>query len=366
MNTFAKIMIAGAATLATAVGTARIVSKVAKDQDDAFFTEHAENGVGLGGGFDLGSINHFSKAPTTVPEAEPVQDVAFEDENGQYVPLPEAEEPPAEPVTAPVEETPVVEETPTVEEVPAEEAAPVIAAVPVLEAPAEEQPVTEEEPAAEEPAPTVEEEPVAEEPAPVEEPTVEEPAPVAEVPAPEEVETPVEAPAPAEDHFEDIYSDSAKEEEAAQQEEAPAPQEPTPETAPVQEVAPEPQPEPAPEAAPVKEEAVSPKKKKGPKTIQVGNAIVSDDSTNGFIELVAHESGKAPEQLVVLASPKASLMVFSFSDAEHRTENTLDSVYFVSEKGKVTESSAEERENVMAFARTFISHNQEFKNFLLR
>ena len=58
MNTFAKIVIAGAATLATAVGTARIVSKVAKDQDDAFFTEHAENGVGLGGGFDLGSINH--------------------------------------------------------------------------------------------------------------------------------------------------------------------------------------------------------------------------------------------------------------------------------------------------------------------
>ncbi len=336
MNTFAKIMIAGAATLATAVGTARIVSKVAKDQDDAFFTEHAENGVGLGGGFDLGSINHFSKAPTNVPEAEPVQDVAFEDENGQYVPLPEAEEPPAEPVTAPAEETPVVEETPAVEEVPAEEAVPVIAAVPALEAPESEAEAPVEEPVTEE-APVVEEEPVAEEPEPAEEPVVEEPAP-------EEVETP----APAEDHFEDIYSDSAKEEEAAQQEETPAPQEPTPETAPVQ------------------EEAVSPKKRKGPKTIQVGNAIVSDDSSNGFIELVAHESGKAPEQLVVLASPKASLMVFSFSDAEHRTENTLDSVYFVSEKGKVTESSAEERENVMAFARTFISHNQEFKNFLLR
>ncbi len=366
MNTFAKIMIAGAATLATAVGTARIVSKVAKDQDDAFFTEHAENGVGLGGGFDLGSINHFSKAPTNVPEAEPVQDVAFEDENGQFVPLPEAEEPPAEePVTAPAEEalseepTPEVEETPAIEEVPTEEAVPVIAAVPALEAP------TEEEPVAEEPAPVAEEEPVAEEPAPVveEEPTVEEPAP-------EEVE----APAPAEDHFEDIYSDSSKEAEAVQQEAAPAPQEPTPEPqqAPAREVAPEPQPEPVPEAAPVKEEApvqeatTSPKKKKGPNTIQVGNAIVSDDTSNGFIELVAHESGKAPEQLVVLASPKASLMVFSFADAEHRTENTLDAVYFVSEKGRVTEASAEEMENVMAFARTFISHNQEFKDFLLR
>ena len=341
MNTFAKIMIAGAATLATAVGTARIVSKVAKDQDDAFFTEHAENGVGLGGGFDLGSINHFSKAPTNVPEAEPVQDVAFEDENGQFVPLPEAEEPPAEPVTA-----------------PAEEAVPVIAAVPALEAPeteapAEEEPVTEEAPAEEEPvteeAPAVEE-PTAEEPAPAveEEPPVEEIVPVVEEPAPEEVETPVEAPASTEDHFEDIYSDSSKEEEAAQPEAAPAPQEPTP------------------EVAPAKEETDSPRKRRGPKTIQVGNAIVSDDSSNGFIELVAQESGKAPEQLVVLASPKASLMVFSFSDVENRTENTLDAVYFVSEKGKVTESSAEERENVMAFARTFISHNQEFKNFLLR
>lgn len=326
MNTFAKIMIAGAATLATAVGTARIVSKVAKDQDDAFFTEHAENGVGLGGGFDLGSINHFSKAPTNVPEAEPVQDVAFEDENGQFVPLPEAEEPPAEePVTAPAEETSEVEETPAVEEVPAEEAVPVIAAVPALEAPVEEEPA----------------------------PVAEESEPAAEEPAPEE--TPVEAPAPAEDHFEDIYSDSSKEEEAAQQE-----------------AAPEPQPEPVPEAAPIKEEApvqeatTSPKKKEGPNTIQVGNAIVSDDTSNGFIELVAHESGKAPEQLVVLASPKASLMVFSFADAEHRTENTLDAVYFVSEKGKVTEASTEEMENVMAFARTFISHNQEFKNFLLR
>lgn len=342
MNTFAKIMIAGAATLATAVGTARIVSKVAKDQDDAFFTEHAENGVGLGGGFDLGSINHFSKAPTNVPEAEPVQDVAFEDENGQFVPLPEAEEPPAEPVTAPAEEVLPEEPTPEVEE-----AVPVIAAVPALEAPeteapAEEEPVTEEAPAVEEPT--------AEEPAPAveEEPPVEEIVPVVEEPAPEEVETPVEAPASTEDHFEDIYSDSSKEEEAAQPEAAPAPQEPTP------------------EVAPAKEETDSPRKRRGSKTIQVGNAIVSDDSSNGFIELVAQESGKAPEQLVVLASPKASLMVFSFSDVENRTENTLDAVYFVSEKGKVTESSAEERENVMAFARTFISHNQEFKNFLLR
>ncbi len=355
MNTFAKIMIAGAATLATAVGTARIVSKVAKDQDDAFFTEHAENGVGLGGGFDLGSINHFSKAPTNVPEAEPVQDVAFEDENGQYVPLPEAEEPPAEPVPAPAEEvpeepTPEVEETPVVEEVP-EEAVPLVAVVPALEAPEQEAPV-EEEPVTKE-EPETEEEPAAEEPAPVEEPApAEEETPVVE-------ELPVEEPALAEepaleeDHFEDIYSDSAKEEEATQQEETQTSQEP--------EVAPQ-----EPEAAPAKEETASPKKKKGPDTIQVGNAIVSDDSTNGFIELVARESGKAPEQLVVLASPEASLMVFSFSDAEHRTENTLDEVYFVSEKGKVTESDAEERENVMAFARTFISHNQEFKNFLLR
>ncbi len=326
MNTFAKIVIAGAATLATAVGTARIVSKVAKDQDDAFFTEHAENGVGLGGGFDLGSINHFSKAPTNVPEAEPVQDVAFEDENGQFVPLPEAEEPPAEPVTA-----------------PQEEAVPVIAAVPALEAPEEELTVEEPMPVTEEPAPVAEAEP-----------TVEEPAPVAE------------------DHFEDIYSDSVKEEEATQPETAPAPQEPAPE------VAPEPQPEPVPEAAPaketapaaeeapVREEATSPKKRKGPHTIQVGKAIVSDDTSNGFIELVAQESGKAPEQLVVLASPKASLMVFSFADAEYRTENTLDAVYFVSEKGRVTEASTEEMENVMAFARTFISYNQKFKEFLLR
>ncbi len=326
MNTFAKIVIAGAATLATAVGTARIVSKVAKDQDDAFFTEHAENGVGLGGGFDLGSINHFSKAPTNVPEAEPVQDVAFEDENGQFVPLPEAEEPPAEPVTA-----------------PQEEAVPVIAAVPALEAPEEELTVEEPMPVTEEPAPVAEAEP-----------TVEEPAPVVE------------------DHFEDIYSDSVKEEEATQPETAPAPQEPAPE------VAPEPQPEPVPEAAPaketapaaeeapVREEATSPKKRKGPHTIQVGKAIVSDDTSNGFIELVAQESGKAPEQLVVLASPKASLMVFSFADAEYRTENTLDAVYFVSEKGRVTEASTEEMENVMAFARTFISYNQKFKDFLLR
>ena len=326
MNTFAKIVIAGAATLATAVGTARIVSKVAKDQDDAFFTEHAENGVGLGGGFDLGSINHFSKAPTNVPEAEPVQDVAFEDENGQFVPLPEAEEPPAEPVTA-----------------PQEEAVPVIAAVPALEAPEEELTVEEPMPVTEEPAPVAEAEP-----------TVEEPAPVAE------------------DHFEDIYSDSVKEEEATQPETAPALQEPAPE------VAPEPQPEPVPEAAPaketapaaeeapVREEATSPKKRKGPHTIQVGKAIVSDDTSNGFIELVAQESGKAPEQLVVLASPKASLMVFSFADAEYRTENTLDAVYFVSEKGRVTEASTEEMENVMAFARTFISYNQKFKDFLLR
>ncbi len=326
MNTFAKIVIAGAATLATAVGTARIVSKVAKDQDDAFFTEHAENGVGLGGGFDLGSINHFSKAPTNVPEAEPVQDVAFEDENGQFVPLPEAEEPPAEPVTA-----------------PQEEAVPVIAAVPALEAPEEELTVEEPMPMTEEPAPVAEAEP-----------TVEEPAPVVE------------------DHFEDIYSDSVKEEEATQPETAPAPQEPAPE------VAPEPQPEPVPEAAPaketapaaeeapVREEATSPKKRKGPHTIQVGKAIVSDDTSNGFIELVAQESGKAPEQLVVLASPKASLMVFSFADAEYRTENTLDAVYFVSEKGRVTEASTEEMENVMAFARTFISYNQKFKDFLLR
>lgn len=326
MNSFAKIVIAGAATLATAVGTARIVSKVAKDQDDAFFTEHAENGVGLGGGFDLGSINHFSKAPTNVPEAEPVQDVAFEDENGQFVPLPEAEEPPAEPVTA-----------------PQEEAVPVIAAVPALEAPEEELTVEEPMPVTEEPAPVAEAEP-----------TVEEPAPVVE------------------DHFEDIYSDSVKEEEATQPETAPAPQEPAPE------VAPEPQPEPVPEAAPaketapaaeeapVREEATSPKKRKGPHTIQVGKAIVSDDTSNGFIELVAQESGKAPEQLVVLASPKASLMVFSFADAEYRTENTLDAVYFVSEKGRVTEASTEEMENVMAFARTFISYNQKFKDFLLR
>jgi hypothetical protein len=330
MNTFAKIVIAGAATLATAVGTARIVSKVAKDQDDAFFTEHAENGVGLGGGFDLGSINHFSKAPTHIPETEPVQDVAFEDENGQFVPLPEAEDPPAEPVTAPPEDAFSEEPTPEVEE-----AVPVIAAVPTLEAPEEEfTPVAEAEP------------------------TVEEPAPVVE------------------DHFEDIYSDSVKEEEATQPETAPAPQDPALEVAP--EPQPEPQSEPVPEAAPtkedapaaeetpVREEATSPKERKGPHTIQVGKAIVSDDTSNGFIELVAQESGKAPEQLVVLASPKASLMVFSFADTEHRTENTLDAVYFVSEKGRVTEASAEEMENVMAFARTFISNNQKFKDFLLR
>lgn len=288
MNTVSKIIVIGAASLATALGTARIVSKVAKQQEESFFPEHAENEMNLGGSFDLGSINHFERNAATQPEEpEPVQDVAFEDENGNFVALPSTEEMVFEDIYSDSREEPASKEQ--------------AVAGPAAQQDAE----TEVSPEAQTAPETVAE-------------------PAAQPSAKAEVQP----------------SPQAEAEPEAQPEAQPAPQEKAEAQA-------------APQAQPHKKE-----------TIMVGSAIVSADTSNGFIQLVSATTGKTPESLVVLAAPKAEVMVFSFADAKERNENTMDAVYFVSQDGTVSEPPAGEKENVMAFGRTFISRNEDFKKFL--
>lgn len=257
MGKLSKVMIYSAAVAATVFGVGRVISKVAEQNDDAsFFPEHQEN-TGFSGGIDLGSINHFTKQDATpVENNTPVQDVAYEDEQGTTF----------EPIDIPA---------PDVEEMAFED----IYSYSALD----------------------------------------EPEPVVEEAFIEEVEEPLQEPVelPMEEPVEEVLEEIADE---------PAPME---------------------------------------NTIMVGNAIISDDANNGFIQLVSSVSGKDPKDLVVLAAPGTTLMVFAFA-GDARNENTLAGVYFVSETGEVTEAEGDELQNVMAFGRAFITQTPDFQNFLAR
>lgn len=331
MNTVSKIIVIGAASLATALGTARIVSKVAKQQEESFFPEHAENEMNLGGSFDLGSINHFERNATTQPEEpEPVQDVAFEDENGNFVALPTTEEMVFEDIYSDSREEPASKE-------------PVVAPQAALTQEAEAQPAART-------APETEAQPAAQT------------APETEgKPAVQPLPQAVAGPAAQQDAETEVSPEAQAAPEAVA--------EPAAQPSAKAEVQPSPQAEAEPEAQPAPQEKaeaqVAPQAQPHKKeTIMVGSAVVSADTSNGFIQLVSATTGKTPESLVVLAAPKAEVMVFSFADAKERNENTMDAVYFVSQDGTVSEPPAGEKENVMAFGRTFISRNEDFKKFL--
>lgn len=175
---------------------------------------------------------------------------------------------------------------------------------------------------------------------------------------------PVDIPAPdvEEMAFEDIYSFSALDEPAPMPEETFIEEVDEPIVEPEEPVVPAVEPEVEPVVEPVVEVE---QKKDEEHTIKIGNAIISDDADNGFIQLVASVSGKDPKDLVVLAAPGATLMVFSFAGGL-RNENTLSGVYFVSENGEVSSASGDELQNVMAFGRAFITQTPDFKTFLAR
>lgn len=305
MNKFTKIGALVVAVAATVVGTAALAFKVAKTDESSLYAEHPEN-IGL----------NFQPGADSVPEQEKP------DYNKLTFQVPEEEK---------EEKPPVFIEDVSANIVPAEEPVPV-----------------------EEPAPAPEPEVVEEEPAPVvEEASVEEAAPVEEEASVEEEapaeEAPTEEPAPAE--------------EAPAQEgpfryfatATPAAEEAPEEEAPVEEA-------PAEEPAPAEPEV---KTYEG-KTIRIGNAIVSDDVQNGFIRLVSNTIGEPAEQLAVLVAPNTIPMVFLFSSPDVRTATTLSNVYFVNQEGKVSQPSESERDSVLAFGRSFVSDNTDFRTFLDR
>ncbi len=160
----------------------------------------------------------------------------------------------------------------------------------------------------------------------VEEPTE---APVAEMPVAETVEPIIEAPV-----------------------EVPVIEAPVAEVAaePAVEVVTEPVAEPLPETVSGRE-------------IQIGASVVSDKANNPAILAVANTFGISAQNLVAIAADQT--MVFEFLYSDMRNDATLINVFFVLPDGQATMPPETEREGVLAFARNFITANEELKKFLV-
>ena len=150
---------------------------------------------------------------------------------------------------------------------------------------------------------------------------------------------------------------------------APVIDEPVAETvAPVIEAPVEPMMEVAEPVAPVMDEPVevvaeaSVDDGKG-KEVQIGASVVSDRSDNPAILAVANTFGLSAQNLVSIAAEQT--MVFEFLYSDMRNDATLINVFFVLPNGQATMPPETEREGVLAFARNFITANEELKKFLV-
>ena len=115
----------------------------------------------------------------------------------------------------------------------------------------------------------------------------------------------------------------------------------------------EPEPEPAPAPAPAKA-----------RTALIGTATVTDDPADGTIRTVADVMQIPAENLVVLKAAGNMPMVFEFLNPAIRTEINLKNVYFIAPDGSVTCPPEDERENVVAFGRTFLAEQEDLRKFL--
>ena len=245
------------------------------------------------------------------------------------------------------------EAVPALVAAPAAPAAPVAPAAPAAPvAPAEPAPAVDlssviaPNPAAEQVAPVVEEPaPVVE---PIAEPVVEEVAPVLVAPV---VEAPVEEPVlPVVEEVAPVVE--------------PIVEEPTP--APVtfgnlsstedyiETIAADDEPAPVVEAAPAADKG---------KEQKIGDAIVSDKTSNPNIAAVAAKFGLNADNLVSIEAAGNMPMVFEFLYADMRNDATLVAVYFIM-NGEATLPPETDKENVLAFGRNFITGNDELKAFL--
>ena len=137
--------------------------------------------------------------------------------------------------------------------------------------------------------------------------------------------------------------------------------EPTVEAAPV-----EPAIEPAVEAtAPIEPAVEAPVAEPvDESTVHIGAAVVSDNANNTEIKKVVETFGVKADNLVSIVAEQA--MVFEFLYPDMRNDATLVNVYFVLPDGQVTLPPEQDKENVLAFGRNFITENEEFKKFLLK
>ncbi len=99
------------------------------------------------------------------------------------------------------------------------------------------------------------------------------------------------------------------------------------------------------------------------KEVQIGASVVSDRSDNPAILAVANTFGLSAQNLVSIAAEQT--MVFEFLYSDMRNDATLINVFFVLPNGQATMPPETEREGVLAFARNFITANEELKKFLV-
>ena len=127
----------------------------------------------------------------------------------------------------------------------------------------------------------------------------------------------------------------------------------------------EPTVEPAVEAAPIEPAVEAPVAEPvDESTVHIGAAVVSDNANNTEIKKVVETFGVKVDNLVSIVAEQA--MVFEFLYPDMRNDATLVNVYFVLPDGQVTLPPEQDKENVLAFGRNFITENEEFKKFLLR
>ena len=98
-------------------------------------------------------------------------------------------------------------------------------------------------------------------------------------------------------------------------------------------------------------------------TVNIGTAEVSDDPENKSILLVAETIGADPERLVAMTAENGTPMVFEFINGITRNEVTLNNVYFITD-GRVMIPPEADKDNVVAFGRSFITDNKALRNFL--
>ena len=99
------------------------------------------------------------------------------------------------------------------------------------------------------------------------------------------------------------------------------------------------------------------------KEVQIGASVVSDRSDNPAILAVANTFGLSAQNLVSITAEQT--MVFEFLYSDMRNDATLINVFFVLPNGQATMPPETEREGVLAFARNFITANEELKKFLV-